>query len=154
MIKFMRILILAIGLFVTNQSMAWEPSEVLSDPVLELRARKISAQLRCLVCQNQSIDDSDADLAKDLRLLVRERLSAGDTDEAIFSYLVARYGSFILLKPKFGASTLLLWGLPIILLLAGGFLLLRFARKRTLPNVNNVLSAAEKVRLAQIVDRQ
>ena len=99
-----------------NGIKAVEPEEQLADPELEARARNLSLDLRCLVCQNQSIDDSDADLAKDLRVLLRERLLAGDTDKEVKEYLVERYGQYILLKPPFGLSTLLLWGAPFIFL--------------------------------------
>lgn len=95
-------------------ALAVEPDEILPDPKLEARARDISAELRCLVCQNQSIDDSNAPLAKDLRLLVRERLKAGDSDRQVHDYVVARYGDFVLLKPPFGLSTLLLWLAPLL----------------------------------------
>ena len=98
---------------------AVQPDEILSDPVLEARAREISKELRCLVCQNQSIDDSDAPLARDLRLLVRERLSAGDSDDATMDFIVARYGDFVLLRPPFRASTLVLWIGPALILIAG-----------------------------------
>jgi cytochrome c-type biogenesis protein CcmH len=154
MIQFLRTILFAIALLVTNQSVAWEPSEVLADPALESRAREISAQLRCLVCQNQSIDDSSADLAKDLRLLVRERLTAGDSDDDVFSFLVARYGNFILLKPKLAINTLLLWGLPLLLLIIGGFIIFRSVRKQTIPSQNNDLSGVEKAKIAQILDEQ
>jgi cytochrome c-type biogenesis protein CcmH len=99
---------------------AVQPDEVLKDPALERRARDISAGLRCLVCQNQSIDDSDAQLAKDLRVLVRERLVAGDTDAQVQDFLVQRYGEFVLLKPTFRANTLLLWLTPALVLALGG----------------------------------
>ena len=99
---------------------AVQPDEVLADPALEARARSLSAELRCMVCQNQSIDDSDAELARDLRVLVRERLTAGDTDAEAMDFVVARYGEFVLLKPRFNIRNALLWGTPIILLLAGG----------------------------------
>lgn len=108
------------ALLFSASAFAVQPSEVLKDPVLEKRARTISAGLRCLVCQNQSIDDSDAQLAKDLRLLVRERLVAGDTDDQVESFLVQRYGEFVLLKPTFGAHTLLLWLTPALVLVLGG----------------------------------
>ena len=100
---------------------AWavNPDEVLPDPVLEQRARDISAGLRCLVCQNQSIDDSDADLARDLRVLVRERLVAGDSDEQVQQFLVDRYGEFVLLNPRVSNHTLLLWGAAPVLLIGG-----------------------------------
>src|SRR3984885_5014621 len=106
---------------------AVESNEMLADPGLEARARNLSAELRCLVCQNQSIDDSEAPLAHDLRVLLRERLTAGDNDEAAKAYLVARYGEFILLKPRLHWSTALLWGTPILILLlgAGGILVSR-----------------------------
>jgi cytochrome c-type biogenesis protein CcmH len=101
------------------------PQEVLSDPALEKRARDISAELRCLVCQNQSIDDSDAPLAHDLRVLVRERLVAGDTDQQVRDFVVARYGEFVLLKPPFSTHTLLLWLMPLIALVAAVLILWR-----------------------------
>lgn len=104
---------------VATPALAVNPDEVLDNPVLEQRAREISSKLRCLVCQNQSIDASDADLAKDLRVLVRERLTKGDTDEQIFEYVVDRYGEFVLLQPKMGSHTLILWFMPILALLAG-----------------------------------
>jgi cytochrome c-type biogenesis protein CcmH len=104
---------------------AVEPDEVLTDAGLEARAREISAGLRCLVCQNQSIDDSHAPLAKDLRVLVRERLKAGDSDAAVRDYVVARYGEFVLLKPPFNLETLLLWLSPLLLLVTGGVLAVR-----------------------------
>jgi len=99
---------------------AVQPDEVLKDPALEKRAREISSGLRCLVCQNQSIDDSDAQLAKDLRLLVRERLVAGDSDRQVRDFLVQRYGEFVLLKPSFNAHTMLLWLTPALVLVLGG----------------------------------
>ena len=112
-------------------ALAVNPDEVLADPALEARARAISAELRCMVCQNQSIDDSNAELAKDLRVLVRERLTAGDSDDEVRAYLVSRYGEFVLLKPPFGLNTVLLWGMPVALLLVGGIvILLQALRKR------------------------
>ena len=114
------ILALITALLLSASAFAVQPGEVLKDPALEKRAREISAGLRCLVCQNQSIDDSDAQLAKDLRLLVRERLVAGDTDDEVESFLVQRYGEFVLLKPTFGAHTLLLWLTPVLVLILGG----------------------------------
>ncbi|KQT88561.1 cytochrome c-type biogenesis protein [Aurantimonas sp. Leaf443] len=109
---------------------AVQPDEVLPDPALERRARALSAGLRCLVCQNQSIDDSNAELAKDLRVLVRERLTAGDSDDAVIDYLVSRYGEFVLLRPRFDWQTALLWATPLGVLLAGGAFAL-YASRRT-----------------------
>ncbi|MDP8918664.1 MAG: cytochrome c-type biogenesis protein CcmH, partial [Pseudomonadota bacterium] len=114
------VLALFTALLLGAPAFAVQPDEVLKDPALEKRAREISTGLRCLVCQNQSIDDSDAQLAKDLRLLVRERLVAGDTDQEVESFLVQRYGEFVLLKPTFGAHTLLLWLTPALVLILGG----------------------------------
>jgi cytochrome c-type biogenesis protein CcmH len=108
------------ALLTATSALAVQPDEVLKDPVLERRAREISAGLRCLVCQNQSIDDSDAPLAKDLRVLVRDRLKAGDTDREVQSYVVQRYGEFVLLRPVFGAHTLLLWLTPVLMIALGG----------------------------------
>jgi len=102
-----------------NLAFAVQPDEMLKDPALEARARALSQELRCMVCQNQSIDDSDAPLAKDLRLLVRERLSAGDNDASVKEFLVSRYGDFILLRPPFEWRTLLLWAAPALVLLGG-----------------------------------
>lgn len=114
------VLALIAALLFGGAALAVQPDEVLKDPALEKRAREISAGLRCLVCQNQSIDDSDAQLAKDLRVLVRERLVAGDTNDEVESFLVQRYGEFVLLKPTFGAHTLLLWLTPALVLVLGG----------------------------------
>jgi cytochrome c-type biogenesis protein CcmH len=114
------VLVLIASLLVSGSAFAVQPGEVLKDPALEKRAREISAGLRCLVCQNQSIDDSDAQLAKDLRLLVRERLVAGDTNDQVENFLVQRYGEFVLLKPTFGTHTLLLWLTPALVLVLGG----------------------------------
>jgi len=128
---------------------AVQPDEMLPDPALEARARTISAELRCMVCQNQSIDDSDADLARDLRVLVRERLAAGDTDEQVIDFIVARYGEFVLLKPRLNLRNGLLWGAPVLILLAGGlFLALRMRRPagRAAP-----LTAEEQKRLEDLL---
>ena len=132
---------------------AVEPSEMLKDPVLEARARAISKELRCLVCQNQSIDDSNADLAHDLRLIVRERLTAGDSDDQVKAYLVARYGDFILLDPPFEAKTLLLWSGPaLVLLLGAGAVVLAYRRRRIDVAPPAGLSEDEKKRLARLMD--
>lgn len=114
------VLSLLAALVFSTSAFAVQPDEVLKDPALEKRARDISAGLRCLVCQNQSIDDSDAQLAKDLRVLVRERLVAGDTNQEVENFLVQRYGEFVLLKPTFGAHTVLLWLTPALVLILGG----------------------------------
>ena len=111
-----------------SSALAVNPDEVLKDPALEARARQISSELRCLVCQNQSIDISDADLAKDLRVIVRERLTAGDSDAQVIDYVVARYGEFVLLKPRFSAGNAALWGAPLLVVLIGALVLFRQSR--------------------------
>jgi cytochrome c-type biogenesis protein CcmH len=128
---------------------AVQPDEILGDPALEARARALSAKLRCMVCQNQSIDDSDAPLARDLRLLVRERLKAGDNDTQIREFLVARYGQFVLLEPEKSSRTALLWLAPWLVLVAGTLVLLRFFRRprRAAPGP---LTAEEKRRLDEL----
>ena len=131
----------------TAPALAINPGEQLDDPVLEERARGLTIQLRCLVCQNQSIDDSDAELARDLRLLVRERLSAGDSDAQVLDFIVARYGDFVLLNPPFKASTLLLWATPVLAVLAG--LAILFTRRRQ-PAMGG-LSAEEEARLNEVL---
>jgi cytochrome c-type biogenesis protein CcmH len=128
---------------------AVQPDEVLADPALEARARAISVNLRCMVCQNQSIDDSDAELARDLRVLVRERLVAGDTDEEVYAFVVARYGEFVLLRPAFSGRNALLWAAPVLILLAGGAFLL--VRRRTVRAPVKGLSAEEEARLADLL---
>lgn len=142
-------------LFLPLAAHAVEPGEILPDPVLEARARTISAGLRCLVCQNQSIDDSQADLAKDLRILVRERLKAGDSDDQIRAYLVQRYGDFILLKPPFKWATVLLWLGPALFLGLGARASVMAARRKAAQPATapSELSEAEKQRLAAILDR-
>ncbi|PND28487.1 cytochrome c-type biogenesis protein [Sinorhizobium sp. M4_45] len=149
----MRRLLLALFLLLASvvPSLAVNPDELLADPALEARARAISAQLRCMVCQNQSIDDSNAELAKDLRLLVRERLKNGDSDEAVISYVVSRYGEFVLLNPRFEAKTLVLWGMPAILLVAGIVTLVLAARRRAARIPGAPLSAEEKEALDKLL---
>ncbi|WP_295806220.1 cytochrome c-type biogenesis protein [uncultured Nitratireductor sp.] len=131
---------------------ALQPDEVLDDPVLEARARELSAELRCMVCQNQSIDDSDAELARDLRVLVRDRLTAGDTDEEVIEYVVDRYGEFVLLKPRFNYRNALLWGAPFILLSFGGALIFANARHRNTGGGVAGLNAAEQEQLDRILN--
>jgi cytochrome c-type biogenesis protein CcmH len=109
---------------------AVKPDEMLADPALEARARAISEGLRCMVCQNQSIDESDADLARDLRILVRDRLKAGDSDRQVVDYIVSRYGEFVLLKPRFDLRNALLWATPALLLVIGGIVLVCSVRSR------------------------
>jgi cytochrome c-type biogenesis protein CcmH len=136
-------------------SWAVEPDEVLSNPVLEARARTISKELRCMVCQNESIDESEAPLARDLRLLVRRRILAGDSDQQIINFLVSRYGEFILLKPPLSWNTIALWGAPPALLLLGAIMIVVVERRRKaagpMPEIAK-LSAAEEARLAKILD--
>lgn len=133
---------------------AVQPDEVLPDARLEARARGLSAELRCLVCQNQSIDDSNAPLARDLRLLVRERLKSGDTDDDVRRFVVARYGEFVLLRPPVSASTLLLWlGPPAMLLLTLLFLLVKVMRQKKLSPAEAVpLSPSESARLETLLN--
>ncbi len=142
----------ALALLLAGPAFAVQPSEVLADPKLEARARSLSAELRCMVCQNQSIDDSDAALAKDLRLLVRERLQAGDSDREVLDYLVARYGQFVLLRPRLETQTLLLWGTPVLILLAGGAYLALSRRRAASPSAAP-LSPAEEAAVAKVLDR-
>lgn len=110
---------------------AVQPDEVMADPAKEARARELSRELRCMVCQNQSIDDSDAPLARDLRLLVRERIATGDSDSQVIDFLVARYGEFVLLRPRLTPHTLLLWLLPPLALAGGGLAIWFFSRRRS-----------------------
>ena len=130
---------------------AVDPSEVLDDPSLEARARAISAQLRCLVCQNQSIDDSNADLAREIRVIVRERLVAGDTDEQVMQYLVDRYGEYVLLQPVVAPHTILLWSAaPIVLVIGGVAIVLGARRKRQAPADIAPLTAEEQRALDEL----
>jgi len=143
---------LAFGLLVSGAAGAVEPGERLADPALEARARALSKDLRCLVCQNQSIDDSSADLARDLRRLVRERLVAGDSDAEIISHLVDRYGDFVLLDPPVKPTTYLLWGGPALIFLGAalaGFVFLR--RQRGTPGARP-LSPEERQRLDSLLN--
>ena len=119
----------AVALMV-SPAFAVQPDEIMADPAKEARARDLSRELRCMVCQNQSIDDSDAPLARDLRLLVRERIAAGDSDNQVMDFLVARYGEFVLLKPRVNQHTLVLWLLPPLALAGGGMALWLHHRRR------------------------
>src|SRR5215210_850834 len=144
------ILSLFLATAISAPALAVQPDEVLRDPVVEHRARDISSGLRCLVCQNQSIDESDAPLAKDLRILVRERLTAGDSDDQIRDFLVQRYGEFVLLKPAFKAHTLLLWLGPFLILALGAIGLLRTLRQRS-PQPAAPLDEAEQRALEDLL---
>jgi cytochrome c-type biogenesis protein CcmH len=149
------LLSLAICLLLPSSAQAVQPDEVLPDPALEARARAISEGLRCLVCQNQSIDDSDAPLAKDLRLLVRERLKAGDSDQEIVDFVVARYGEFVLLKPRLSQHTLLLWlATPAVFAAALGLIWLAYRRRREAAQAQAPLSANEERRLKRLLDER
>jgi cytochrome c-type biogenesis protein CcmH len=150
----LRILALALTLAGVLPALAVEPDEVLRDPALEARARALSHELRCMVCQNQSIDDSNAPLARDLRMLVRERLSAGDSDNQVVDFLVARYGEFVLLRPRFEWHTLILWLAPPGVLVVGGIALFMMARRRragAAPAEAASLTPEQEARLARIV---
>jgi cytochrome c-type biogenesis protein CcmH len=141
-----------LGLLAAAPARAVQPGEVLADPALEARARALSVELRCMVCQNQSIDDSDAELAHDLRVLVRERLSAGDTNEQVLDFVVARYGEFVLLKPRFSPRNALLWGTPVLLLVVGSvFVVLSSRRPKPL---GDALNAEETASLKEILRRE
>ena len=143
-------LVLLLGRLFAGSAFAVKPDEVLSDPALEARARTLSEGLRCMVCQNQSIDESDADLARDLRILVRQRLVAGDTDQQVMDYVVSRYGEFVLLKPRFSLSNALLWGTPVLLLLAGGIFIVLTARSRR-STATKALTAEEQAALDKML---
>jgi cytochrome c-type biogenesis protein CcmH len=140
----------------SSAACAVQPDEIMADPAKEARARDLSRELRCMVCQNQSIDDSEAPLARDLRLLVRERIAAGDSDAQVIDFLVARYGEFVLLKPRFNPHTLVLWLLPPLALAGGGFALWVYGRRRSrsgLPGDQSSLklNADEQARLERLM---
>ena len=140
------------ALLAPGAAFAVRPDEMLKDPALEARARHLSEELRCMVCQNQSIDDSEAALAHDLRVLVRQRLEAGDSDRQVLDFLVARYGDFVLLKPPFKLDTLLLWGLPPLALLAGLAGIAVMARRRKMPSeAPQPLTPQEQEKVATLV---
>lgn len=139
----------------SGSALAVQPNEMLKDQRLEERARELSRELRCMVCQNQSIDDSEAPLARDLRLLVRERLTKGDTDQQVLDFLVARYGEFVLLKPPLESRTIILWALPPVALLAGAIgLFFAVRRRRTSQPQPAALSTEERRRLSTLVDER
>jgi cytochrome c-type biogenesis protein CcmH len=146
--------VLLAALIVPAASWAVEPNEMLKDPVLEARARALSKELRCMVCQNESIDDSAAPLAHDLRVLVRERLKAGDSDQQVLDFLVARYGEFVLLRPPLSWHTVALWGLPPGVLVIGAIMIvLDLRRRKTTQGASEsaALTAAEQARVAELL---
>lgn len=143
----------AIALMLAGPASAVEPDEILKDPALEARAREISSGLRCLVCQNQSIDDSDAPLAKDLRVLVREKLTAGATDEEAIAFIAERYGDYVLLNPRFNLHNLLLWLSMPLLLAFGGYLVWRSMPRSTAGGPAAPLSEAERAKLDAMLKR-
>ena len=147
--------ILIVFLLLASPAFAVQPDEILPDPVLESRARDISQGLRCLVCRNENIDDSHADLARDLRLLVRERLVAGDSDVQTVDYIVARYGEYVLLDPTTrGANMLLWWAGPLMLLIGGAAAFAYLRRRKSAPEApSEALSAEEAAKLAEILKR-
>jgi cytochrome c-type biogenesis protein CcmH len=149
----------AVALMMGCPAYAVQPDEIMADPGKEARARELSRELRCMVCQNQSIDDSEAPLARDLRLLVRERIAAGDSDNQVIDFLVARYGEFVLLKPRFNPHTLLLWLLPPLALVGGGLALWSYNRRRSkFPYAEDrdllTLTPEEEARLERLIAGQ
>jgi cytochrome c-type biogenesis protein CcmH len=145
---------LFLAAFATPAAYAVQPDEIMADPAKEARARDLSRELRCMVCQNQSIDDSEAPLARDLRLLVRERIAAGDSNSQVIDFLVARYGEFVLLKPPFNPHTLVLWLLPPLALAGGGVALWIYSRRRSRAPVDDALfklTAEEEARLERLI---
>jgi cytochrome c-type biogenesis protein CcmH len=153
-VKYIHAVVLAAALLASASAWAVQPDEMLKDPVLEARARALSKDLRCMVCQNESIDDSEAPLAHDLRVLVRDRLKAGDSDRQVLDYLVARYGEFVLLKPRLSWHTAALWGLPPAVLLIGAVVIVVDLRRRRLAQAADDkagLTPAEEARLAELL---
>jgi len=155
-----RCLVMVFAILLTlapSLAFAVQPDEIMSDPAQEARARNLSRELRCMVCQNQSIDDSDAPLARDLRLLVRERIAAGNSDEQVMDFLVARYGEFVLLKPRVQSRTLLLWLVPPLVLAGGGLAIWLGNRRRRArmtaseEGASFQLTPEEEVRLEKLI---
>lgn len=148
---------LCVCLIATSPALAVNPGEMLADPGMEERAREVSKHLRCVVCQNQSIDDSDAELARDMRVLVRERIASGDTNKQVLDYMVSRYGDFVLLKPPFKAETYALWFGPPIIFILGIIAVVAFARQRRLPQGpiagGGTLSDDERQKLDRLMDK-
>jgi cytochrome c-type biogenesis protein CcmH len=152
-VRFWHTLLLAVALIGASSALAVQPDEVLPDPALEARARNLSRELRCMVCQNQSIDDSDAPLARDLRLLVRDRLKAGDSDSQVIDFLTARYGEFVLLKPRLSLGTALLWFAPVVVLIVGAWAMLMALRQRRVVPQDAKLTPDEERRLRELSNR-
>jgi cytochrome c-type biogenesis protein CcmH len=156
--RWLFLIVVMLTLVASPRAEAVQPDEILADAALEGRARALSKELRCMVCQNQSIDDSDAPLARDLRVLVRERLQAGDSDRQVIDFLVSRYGEFVLLKPRFSLHTALLWLGPLAVLLIGAFGIFVFARRHRpagdpASGAPAALTPAEQARLSEILGR-
>ncbi|MBR0750719.1 cytochrome c-type biogenesis protein CcmH [Bradyrhizobium jicamae] len=153
--RFLRAAIVVLGLLaMAMPAHAVQPDEIMADPAKEARARELSKELRCMVCQNQSIDDSEAPLARDLRLLVRERIAAGDSNGQVIDFLVARYGEFVLLKPRFTPHTLLLWLVAPLALILGGIALWRRSRRRVVAGKQDVpppLTPEEEAKLKRLM---
>ena len=151
----MRHLALIFALLLAAPAFAVQPDEVLDNPALEARARELSKGLRCLVCRNESIDESNADLARDLRILLRDRLVAGDTDEEAVAFIVDRYGEYVLLKPVTGGSNWLLWAAgPLMLILAGGVAVVYLRGRAKIEAPDNALTASEEARLREILESE
>lgn len=153
---FHRLILVAVAMWLVGSTAhAVQPDEIMPNPAQESRARELSRELRCMVCQNQSIDDSDAPLAKDLRLLVRERIAAGDSNAQVMDFLVARYGEFVLLKPRLNSQTLVLWLLPPLALLGGALALWLGRRRRaataSTDDASRELSGEEQLRLRSLI---
>ena len=149
-----RFALAGLALLAVQPAIAVQPDEILKDPALESRARALSRELRCMVCQNQSIDDSDAPLARDLRVLVRERLTTGDSDSQVVDFLVARYGEFVLLKPRFAWHNAVLWLTPVAALVAGAVAMLVAVRRRRVARTAAApLTPDEERRLAEVINQ-
>lgn len=147
----MRMGLIAMMTAISLGALAVEPSERLADPALESRAREVSKALRCVVCQNESIDNSNAELAKDMRILVRDRINAGDSNQAVLDYMVERYGDFVLLKPRVMPTTIALWVAPAVLLALGLLVLIRTMRRRAMAEPT-ALSSDEALKLKRLMD--
>ncbi|MBO9127017.1 cytochrome c-type biogenesis protein CcmH [Rhizobium sp. 16-488-2a] len=150
--RIVQVLAVLLATMLPISALAVNPDEMLPDPAKESRARTLSAELRCMVCQNQSIDDSNAELARDLRLLVRDRIKHGESDEQVLNYIVSRYGEFVLLRPRFSVRTMALWGSPLVLILAGGLSLLVFSRRSARRPTGTCLNSEEETRLQKLLN--